>query len=73
MSETTEKTAKKKGTSTTAIATQRLREKGLNLVFAPLNYKELKRVKTSLETALKSKKEEEKQDLLKQIAELDAE
>ena len=73
MSENTEKTTKQKGTSTTAITVQRLREKQLNLVFAPLSYDELKRVKTSLETAIKSKIEEEKAILRKKLAELDAE
>lgn len=52
MSENTEKTTNKKGTSTTAIAVQRLKEKQLNLVFGALSYDELVRVKQSLETAL---------------------
>ena len=71
MSETTEKTANKKGTSTTAITVQRLRDKQLNLVFGALSYDELKRVKTSLETAIKRKKYEERKALQKKIDELD--
>lgn len=69
----TPKKKSNKGTTTTAVTVQRLREKQLNLVFAPLSYDELKRVKTSLETAIKSKIEEEKAILRKKLAELDAE
>jgi hypothetical protein len=63
----------KKGNSTTAIAVQRLKEKQLNIVFGALTYDELKRVKSSLETAIKSKIEEEKSILIKKLKELENE
>jgi hypothetical protein len=67
------KTKKKKGESTTAIATQRLREKQINLIFNALNFTELKRIKRAVDTALNTKKEEQRSALLKQIELLDAE
>ncbi len=73
MSENTEKTTNKKGTSTTAITVQRLREPQLNLVFNALKYDELKRIKLSIQTAIDKKKEEEKAILKKKLADLDAE
>jgi|688.fasta_scaffold52813_8 hypothetical protein len=66
-------TKKKKGESTTAIATQRLREKQLNLIFNPLKYDELKRIKKAVDTALNSKKEEQRRLYLDKISELDNE
>jgi hypothetical protein len=65
------KTKKKKGESTTAVAIQRLREPQLNLVFGALKYEEIKRIKISLDTALKNKKDEERKALQKKIDELD--
>ena len=67
------KTKKKKGESTTAVAVERLRGKQLNLVFNPLGYAELKRIKKAIDTALNSKKEEQRKLYLDKIAELDNE
>ena len=67
------KTKIKKGESTTAVAVERLRGKQLNLVFNALGYNELKRIKKAVDTALNSKKEEQRSALLKQIELLDAE
>ncbi len=66
-------TKTKKGESTTAIAVKRLKDKQLNLVFNSFNYDELRRIKKAVDSALNSKKEEEKQALLKKIELLDAE
>ena len=66
-------TKKKKGESTTAVTVERLRGKQLNLVFNALGYAELKRIKKAVDTALSSKKEEQRNALLKQIELLDAE
>ena len=73
MLENTEKKTRKKGTSATSIAVQRLKETQLNLVFGALKYEELKRIKTSLDTAIRNKKEEEKAILQKKLDELNAE
>jgi hypothetical protein len=62
---------REKGTSDNAIAIKRLKGKQLNLIFNPLSYDELKRIRKAVETALISKKDEQRKALLKQIEELD--
>lgn len=47
---------KEKGTSETAIAVKRLKEKQLNLVFERLSFEEIVRVKNSIDTIIKKQK-----------------
>lgn len=61
---------KEKGTSDTAIAVKRLREKQLNLVFERLTLDEIIRIKSSIDTIIKKQKEAKIKELEEQINKL---
>ncbi len=61
---------KDKGTTNTAIAVARLKDKQLNLVFNALSFDELVRVQKSVKTALDSKKADVIKDLEKKLQDI---
>jgi hypothetical protein len=61
---------KEKGTSDTAIAVKRLKEKQLNLVFERLSFEEIVRVKNSIDTIIKKQKAAKIKELEEKIEEL---